>query len=118
MSPTNLESKAAYIAHKLSNFRISAVRVLEAMLEWNELEPDEKAKYRLPEDRSWSEDETAILRNLWASGAMPEEVMAALPERSFGAITAKAHREQLLRPAEYRSLIGKETYRMQQQRRR
>lgn len=102
-SPTHLESKAVYVAKKLSNHRISAARVLEAMLEWNKLPREEKARYSLPQDNSWSIDELNTLQRLWASDILPQEIMEALPERSYAAITAKAHKEGIRRPPEYLS---------------
>lgn len=99
--PTRLESKASFLSQKLRDRGISAASILETMLEWNALPSHEKASYRLPADPSWSAEELEILRRLWSSGALPEEVLEALPERSYAAITHKAHREGIRRPEQY-----------------
>lgn len=105
--PTRLESKAAFIASKLDDHRVTAARVLQAIIEWNALPPWEKASYRLPADTAWSEEDTEILRDLWSGGALPPEVLDAFPDRSYSAITHKAHREGIQRPADYLSKVRK-----------
>lgn len=100
--PTRLESKAAFVAKKC---RISPVRVLEAMREWSSLSSDEKARHRLPETDEWTSQELETLRELWGGGALPCEVLEALPDRSYSAITQRARKEGIYRPSDYISEI-------------
>ena len=104
---TNLESKAAYVAKKLSNHRVSAVRVLEAMVEWNALPTEIRAEYTIPEDNSWTDEEVRRLRELYASDLSADAIVAAMPGRSYSAITHKAWRECIKRPPEYMSRMAR-----------
>ena len=98
--PTFLESRAAYVGKKVG---VSGTRILAAMLEWSQLSKEEKATHRLPDYSYWSEDEIATLRELWESGAAPEQVLQALPDRSYAAITNFASSAGIKRPADYLS---------------
>ena len=60
---------------------------------------EETASFRSP----WSDKEIGILQRLWTDGALSQDVMRALPGRSYAAIACKAYSLKIRRSPKYLS---------------